>query len=300
MTRHVAKRKEESMNTNNGNTTLPPIVLIHGLWLTPRSWENWIARYESRGFQVIAPAYPGLEVEVEALRKDTSPIAKLTIDGVADHYEKIIRSLDVAPIIMGHSFGGTLTQLLLDRGLGCSAVVIDSAQVRGVRAVPISQIRSLLPALDNPAHRHQAVSLTPDQFHYAFTNVLGEDDSRAVYDRYHIAAPGKIIWDGALANFQPHSEARVDFKRDGRAPLLFIASSEDHLMPPAVNKANYELQKQNASVTAYVEFVGRCHYTCGQDGWEPVADLALSWAMRYSRRSAHMEVRDLRTAVSAD
>jgi pimeloyl-ACP methyl ester carboxylesterase len=286
------------MSINNGNTTLPPIVLVHGLWLTPRSWENWVARYESRGFQVMAPAYPGLEVEVEALRKDTSPIAKLTIDEVADHYEKIIRGLDVPPIIIGHSFGGTLVQLLLDRGLGCSAVAIDSAQVRGVRAVPLSQIRSLLPALDNPAHRHQAVSLTPDQFHYAFANVLAEEDSRAVYDRYHVAAPGRIIWDGALANFQPHSEARVNFKREGRAPLLFIASSEDHLMPPAVNKSNYSLQKQNASVTGYVEFAGRCHYTCGQDGWEPVADLALSWAMRYSRPSANTEVADLRTAVA--
>jgi pimeloyl-ACP methyl ester carboxylesterase len=288
------------MSITNGNATLPPIVLVHGLWLTPRSWEKWVARYESRGFQVMAPAYPGLEGEVEALRKDTSPIAKLTIDDVADHYENIIRSLEVAPIIMGHSFGGTLTQLLLDRGLGCSAVVIDSAQVRGVRQVPISQIRSLLPALDNPAHRHQAISLRPDQFHYAFTNVLGEEDSRAVYDRYHVAAPGRIIWDGALANFQPHSEAKVNFKRDGRAPLLFIASSEDHLMPPAVNKSNYSLQKQNASVTAYVEFAGRCHYTCGQDGWEPVADLALSWAMRYRRPSAHTEVSDLRTAVTVN
>jgi len=287
------------MSSTNGTTTLPPIVLIHGLWLTPRSWEHSVARYESRGFQVMAPPYPGFEGEVEALRKDTSPIAKLTIDGVADHYENIIRSLDVAPIIMGHSFGGTVAQLLLDRGLGCSAVAIDSAPVRGVLSVPVSEVRSLWPALDNPAHRHQAISLTPDQFHYAFTNVLSQEDSRAAYDQYHVAAPGRIVWDGALANLQPHSEARVDFKREGRAPLLFIASSEDHLMPPAVNKGNYELQKQNASITAYVEFAGRCHYTCGQDGWEPVADLALSWAIRYRRSSAHTEVSDLRTAVTS-
>jgi pimeloyl-ACP methyl ester carboxylesterase len=231
----------------------------------------------------MAPSYPGMEIEVEALREDASPIESLTIDSVADHYESIIRGLEVPPIIIGHSFGGTVTQLLLDRGLGCSAVVIDSAQVRGVRRVPISQIRSLLPALDNPAHRHQAVTLTPDQFHYAFTNVLTEEDSQAVYDRYQVAAPGRIIWDGALANFQPHSEARVNFKREGRAPLLFIASTEDHLMPPAVNKSNYKLQQQNASVTSYAEFAGRCHYTCGQDGWEPIADFALSWALQYAQ-----------------
>jgi pimeloyl-ACP methyl ester carboxylesterase len=239
-------------------------------------------------------------VEVEALRKDPSPIAKLTINDVADHYANIIRGLDAAPIIIGHSFGGTVTQLLLDRGLGCTGVAIDSAPVRGVLSVPLSEIRSLLPALDNPAHRHEAISLTPDQFHYAFTNLLSDEDSRAVYDRYHVAAPGRIVWDGALANFQPHSEARVDFERDGRAPLLLIASSEDHLMPPAVNKANYDLQKQNASFTGYVEFAGRCHYTCGQDGWEPVADLALAWAMRYARTSGNADPSDRRVAVSSN
>lgn len=287
------------MSIDDGDTSLPPIVLVHGLWMTPRSWEHWVARYESRGFQVLAPPYPGFEVEVEALRKDTSPIEKLTIDAVADHYEEIIRGLDVAPIIMGHSFGGTLTQLLLDRGLGCAAVAIDSALVRGIRRLPISQIRSLLPALDNPAHRHQAVPFTSDQFHYAFTNLLSKEDSKAVYDRYHIAAPGRIIWDGALANFQPHSDAKVDFKRPGRAPLLFIAGSEDHIMPAAVNKANFKLQKQNESVTEYVEFAGRCHFTCGQDGWEPLADFALSWAMRYARPGIHTHVSELAGAAAS-
>jgi pimeloyl-ACP methyl ester carboxylesterase len=201
----------------------------------------------------MAPGYPGFEVEVEALRADPSLIEKLTIDSVADHY-------------------------LLDRGLGAAALAIDSALVRGIRRVPLSQVRSLFTALDNPAHRHQAVPFTPEQFHYAFTDVMSKEESQKVYDRYHIPAPGRIIWDGALANFQPHSEAKVDFKRPGRAPLLFIAGSEDHIMPASVNKANYKLQLKNDSVTNYTEFAGRCHYTCGQDGWEPVADYALAWA----------------------
>jgi pimeloyl-ACP methyl ester carboxylesterase len=256
----------------------PTIVLIHGLWMTPRSWEEWITHYEAKGYKVIAPPYPGFEVEVEALRKDPSPIAKLGIDEVADHLEGIIKGLDQPPIIMGHSFGGTLTQLLLDRGLGAVAVVIDSALVRGIRRVPISQIRSLWTALDNPAHRHQAVAFNEEQFHYAFTNCMTKEESKKVYDRYAIAAPGRIIWDGALANIQPHSEAKVDFKRPGRAPLLFIAGSEDHIMPASVNKANFKLQAQNDSVTEYTEFGGRCHFTCGQEGWQPLADYALSWA----------------------
>ena len=261
-------------------TEKPPIVLIHGLWMTPRSWENWVAFYEAKGFKVMAPGYPGFEVEVEALRADPSPIEKATIDSVVSHYEDIVCNLDTKPIIMGHSFGGTITQLLLDRGVCAAAVVIDSALVRGIRRVPLSQLKSLWPALDNPSHRNQAVGFTPDQFHYAFTNTMSKEESQKVYDRYHIPAPGRIIWDGALANFQPHSEAKVDFKREGRAPLLFIAGGEDHIMPPAVNKPNFKLQSQApGAVTNYTEFAGRCHYTCGQEGWEPLADYALSWAM---------------------
>jgi pimeloyl-ACP methyl ester carboxylesterase len=267
------------MTSNTSSEQKPPVVLIHGLWMTPRSWEHWIDRFGGRGYRVLAPPYPGFEVEVEALRADTSPIERLTIDGVADHYEAIIRDLDTPPIIIGHSFGGTVTQLLLDRGLGAAAVVIDSALVKGIRTLPLNQLRALFPALNNPAHRHQAVPFTADQFHWAFANVLSEEESQKVYERYHIPAPGRIIWDGALANFQPHSEATVDFKRPGRAPLLFIAGSEDHIMPPAVNKSNYHLQLESESVTEYTEFAGRCHYTCGQEGWEPLADYALAWAM---------------------
>jgi pimeloyl-ACP methyl ester carboxylesterase len=268
----------------NGTTEKPPIVLIHGLWMTPRSWEHWVSHFESKGHRVMAPGYPGFEVEVEALRADPTPIAKLTIDGLASYYEEIVRGLDTQPIIMGHSFGGTLTQLLLDRGVCAAAVVIDSALVRGIRRVPLTQLKSLFPALDNPRHRNEAVGFTPEQFHYAFTNVMSKEESQKVYDRYHIPAPGRIIWDGALANFQPNSEAKVDFKRPGRAPLLFIAGSEDHIMPASVNKANYKLYLKSDAVTNYTEFAGRCHYTCGQDGWEPLADYALSWAMHHIAR----------------
>jgi pimeloyl-ACP methyl ester carboxylesterase len=264
--------------TNRRDSSEPPVVLIHGLWLTPRSWEHWVPRYEAAGYRVLTPTYPGFEGEVDGLRADPSPIANLTIDMVADHYEAIVRDLDTPPILIGHSFGGTVIQLLLDRGLGAVGVAIDSALVKGIRRVPISQIRALFPALDNPAHRHEAVGLTPEQFHYAFTNCLSKEESQKVYDRYHIPAPGRIIWAGALANFQRKSEAAVDFKRPGRAPLLFIAGSEDHVNPASVNKANYKLYLKSDAVTEYTEFAGRCHFTCGQEGWEPLADYALAWA----------------------
>ena len=148
------------------------IVLVHGLWMTPRSWEEWVPYYEAKGFRVLTPAYPGFEVEVEALRENTDVIAKLTVPETVDHLASVIEGLDKPPIIMGHSFGGTMTQLLVDRNLGAAAVVIDSAPTEGVRVNPLSQVKSLFPALKNPANYHRAVGFTPEEFHYAFTNTL--------------------------------------------------------------------------------------------------------------------------------
>ncbi|MFP2924971.1 alpha/beta hydrolase [Pyxidicoccus sp. 3LG] len=261
------------------NRTTPPdtIVLIHGLWMTPRSWERWAERYKSRGFKVLAPAYPGLEVEVEALRRDPSPIEKLTIEETVHHYETLIRGLEHPPIIMGHSFGGAITQVLLDRGLGAAGVAIDSVSVKGVLRLPFTTIRATFPVLSNPANRHRAVPFTHEQFRYAFTNTLTEQQSAAVYERYHIPAPGRFVFDGALANFNPHAATKVDFDKEDRAPLLFIAGGEDHIMPAALNKSN--ARHYNTGVVAYKEFPGRAHYTLGQEGWEEVADYALSWAL---------------------
>jgi alpha-beta hydrolase superfamily lysophospholipase len=252
------------------------IVLIHGLWMTPRSWEHWVDRYEAAGYQVLAPAYPGLEVEVEALRQDPSPIEALTIEDTADYLEQVVRSVDTPPIIMGHSFGGALVQILLDRGVGAVGVAIDSVPVKGVKRLPFTQIKAAFPVLGNPANRHKAVGFTPKQFHYAFANVCTEEESQAAYDRYHIPSPGRFTFDGALANFQPHAATEVDFKKADRAPLLFIAGGEDNIMPPSVNKSNFHHYK--SGVLDYKEFDGRSHYTLGQPGWEEVADYALEWA----------------------
>jgi pimeloyl-ACP methyl ester carboxylesterase len=272
-------RKEHSITADNDSTTPDTIILIHGLWMTPRSWEHWMARYESRGYKVLAPAYPGLEVEVEALRADPSPIAKVTIPETVEHLERIIGELDSPLILMGHSFGGTLVQILLDHGFGAAGVAIDSVPTQGVRTLPPSQIKSVFPVLHNPANRHRAVGFTPRQFHYAFTNTLSEEESAKVYERYHIPAPGAWVWGGILANFTPgHQETWVNYANDDRAPLLFIAGGPDHIVPPAVNKSNAKHYGKSSAITDYKEFPGRSHYTLGQPGWEEVADYALRWA----------------------
>jgi pimeloyl-ACP methyl ester carboxylesterase len=259
------------------------IVLIHGLWMTPRSWEHWIDRYQDRSYRVLAPAYPGLEGEVEALRADPSPIATLTVPETVEYLEGIVGELDRPPILMGHSFGGALVQLMLDHGFGAAGVAIDSVPTEGVLTLPLSQIKASFPVLKNPTNRHRAVGFTPEQFHYAFTDTLSEGESLKVYERYHIPAPGGWVWGGVLANFTPgHQATWVDYSNSARAPLLFIAGDDDHIMPAAVNESNAKKYSDSSSVTDFKEFPGRSHYTLGQPGWEEVADYALDWATRQS------------------
>lgn len=270
------------MSTNESSPDT--IVLIHGLWVTPRSWEEWKAHFEAKGFTVITPAYPGFEIEVEALRENPDVIANLTVPETVDHLAGIIEALPRPPIIMGHSFGGIFTQLLLARGLGASAAVIDSAPTEGVRVTPLSQARSLFPALKNPANFHKPVGFTKDEWHYAFTNTLSREESDAAWERYAIAAPGHWVFAyGLLANFQPGRQATwVDYSVD-RAPLLFIGGSEDHIMPPSVNKSNAKHWAKSPALTEYHEFAGRGHWTCAEPGWQEVADYALEWTLAHAR-----------------
>lgn len=257
------------------------VVLVHGLWMTPRSWEQWVPYYESKGLRVLTPAYPGFEIEVEALREHPDVIANLTVADTIDHLAGIIEAVETPPIIMGHSFGGTLTQLLLARGLGSVGVVYDSAPTEGVRVNPVSQAKSLFPALKNPSNRHKAVAFTPEEFHYAFTNTLTAEESQQVWNSYAIAAPGYWVWEyGLFANFKPgHQDTWVDYKAD-RAPLLFIGGEKDHIMPPSVNQSNAKHYKHSPALTEYHEFEGRDHWTCGAPGWEAVADFGLQWATK--------------------
>jgi pimeloyl-ACP methyl ester carboxylesterase len=267
----------------NGNHTPDTIVLIHGLWLTPRSWEKWAERYASRGYRVLAPSWPGMEGEVETLNADPSPIAPLTVDKIVDHYERIILDLERPPIIMGHSFGGTFTQILLDRGLGAVGVGVASATVKGVRDLPLSTIKVASPAL-SPTKKGEAVPLTSKEFHYAFTNTLGEEESDAIYTRYHVPAASGVLREYAFANFHRDAATKVDFAREHRAPLLFIGFGEDHVMPPKVVGHNEEKYDDSVSITEYQEFPGRPHFPSAP-GWEEVADYALTWAKAHASAS---------------
>ncbi|GLH96778.1 alpha/beta hydrolase [Phytohabitans aurantiacus] len=259
------------------------IVLVHGFWVTPRSWEHWIAHYENKGFRVLAPAYPGFEVEVEALNADPTPIVEVTVPQIIDHFKSVISELATPPVIIGHSAGGAFTQILLDQGLGVSGVALNSAPTEGVRVVPLSQVKSTFPVLKSPANRHKAVGLTFEQWQYAFTNTFSEEEGRALYERYHIPASGGILWGGVLANFQPgHQDTWVDYHNDARAPLLFVSGSEDHIMPPSVQRSNAKHYKSN-TVTEVEEYEGYAHLLPAQKGWEQIADHVLEWALAHAR-----------------
>jgi pimeloyl-ACP methyl ester carboxylesterase len=261
------------------------IVLLHGFWVTPRSWEHWIDHYQARGFRVLAPAYPGFEVEVEALNADPSPIEALTVPAIVEHFESVIGELESPPIIMGHSAGGAFTQIVLDHGFGAAGVAINSAPTEGVAVVPLSQIKASFPVLKNPANRHRAVGFTFEQWHYAFTNTFSEEQSRALYERYHVPASGSIFWGSALANIHPgHDDTYVDYHNDDRAPLLFISGSEDHLMPPKIQQSNAKHYKSN-TVTEVMQFEGP-HLLPAKDGWQEVADYALDWALSHAGQPA--------------
>jgi pimeloyl-ACP methyl ester carboxylesterase len=270
------------------NQSPDTIVLIHGFWVTPRSWEPWIAHYEQRGFRVLAPAYPGLEVEVEALNADPSPLEALTVPAIIDSLEVIIKGLDAPPILMGHSAGGAFLQVLLDHGYGACGVAMNSAPTEGVRAVPLSQVRATFPVLKNPANHHRAVALNHKQWHYAFTNTFTDEDSQRLYEQLAVPASGRILFNSVLANFEPGpQDTWVNYHNDERAPLLFISGGEDHLMPPTIQRSNAKHYKSKNTITEVKVFDGFAHLLPAQTGWEAVADYALEWALEHSSATVH-------------
>jgi pimeloyl-ACP methyl ester carboxylesterase len=263
---------------SNGPQT---IVLIHGMWMTPLSWEHWAERYRGLGHEVITPAWPGLDREPAALRSDPSPLHGLSVTDVVDSYHGLIRGLERPPIVIGHSFGGLITQLLLDRDLGCAGVALGTATPKGVFPLPLSTLRAAWPALKNPLGKNGDVPLDRDQFHWCFTNALSREDSDAVYDRYYIPGAARMFFQAAY----PGSATKVRFENPHRAPLLLATGVDDRICPASLNVANWKKQSQAPTATEHKEYPGRCHYP-GQDGWEEVADFVLEWARTHAREPA--------------
>jgi pimeloyl-ACP methyl ester carboxylesterase len=272
-------------STGSEQADAHPIVLIHGMWMTPLSWEHWASRYRERGHEVVTPAWPGLDREPEELRRDPSPLRGLSIPDVIDHYEQIIRGLRRPPIIIGHSFGGLFTQLLADRGLGVAATALGTGAPKGVLRLPVSTLRAAWTALRNPFGKNNVAPLTRKQFHWCFTNSLTSEESDKVYDRYYIPGSARPFFQAGYANFNPRAATKVDYRNPSRPPLLLVTGAEDRICPPSVNKANFKKQNEAPAATEHREYPGRCHFP-GQKGWEEVADYILDWTTEHATAAA--------------
>jgi pimeloyl-ACP methyl ester carboxylesterase len=272
------------MTIDTSGTTRPDtVVLIHGLYLNYQSWENWVTRYESRGLTVLAPGWPGMERSVEELRRDPTPIANMQVEDVLEHYERIIRALPSKPIIIGHSFGGTFMQVLVDRGLAAAAVGIAAGTVRGIRDLPLDTVRSNWLLLRNPLARKRAVMMTPEQFRFGFTNTWQDEAvARAAYERYAVPGARNVLFSVPFSHVRSATALKVDWGRPGRAPMLFIAGGKDRVVPASVNRSNYKkyVKENPGAITAIKEYPTRSHFTAAEEGWEAIADFALDWALK--------------------
>lgn len=257
--------------------TSTPVLFIHGLWLHATSWTPWVEAFTQAGYDASAPGWPGDPATVSEARKNPDAIAGHGIDDVVEHYAKIIGDLDVKPILIGHSFGGMIAQKLLGQDLAAAAVAIDAAQIKGVLPLPLSALRATLPVFKNPANKNKAISLTSEQFRFAFGNAIPEEESDALFEQWAIPAPGKPLFEAAAANFNPHSAAKVDTENSGRGPLLLVMGGKDHTVPEAVTKATLKQYRHSEATTDILEFADRAHSLTIDHGWREVADAALNW-----------------------
>lgn len=258
-----------------------PVVFVHGLWLLPNSWDNWRTMFEEHGFVTLAPGWPDDPATVAEARRDPSVFARKSVGDITQHYVEVIGALDRKPIVIGHSFGGLITQKLAGLGLAEVAVAIDPAPFRGVLPLPISALRSAFPVLRNPLNRGRAVALTPKQFRFGFGNAVSEEESNSLYENYSVAGSGVPLFQAATANFNPGTEAKVDAKNPERGPLLIISGEKDNTVPWAIANASYKRQKKNPNVTEIVEIPGRGHSLVVDSGWREVADVALNFVRRF-------------------
>jgi pimeloyl-ACP methyl ester carboxylesterase len=260
---------------------LTPVVFIHGLWLLPNSWERWAAAFDEAGYAALTPGWPDDPATVEEANANPEVFARKTVGQVADHYAGIIGRLEKKPAVIGHSFGGLLTQILAGRGLSAASVAIDPAPFRGVLPLPISALKSAAPVLSNPANRNRAVPLTFQQFRFGFANAVDEDEARELYETYAVPASGAPLFQAATANLNPFTEAKVDTKNPERGPLLIISGEKDNTVPWAIANASYKKQKRNPGVTEIVEMPNRGHALVVDSGWREVADTALAFVQRF-------------------
>jgi pimeloyl-ACP methyl ester carboxylesterase len=257
------------------------VVFIHGLWLLPSSWDRWADHFAEAGYAPVTPVWPDDPETVEQARANPDVFAKKTLGQIADHTTEVIGALNRKPAVMGHSTGGLVAQMIAGRGLSAATVAIDPGPFRGVLPLPITSLRSALPVLKNPLNRWRAVTLAPDEFEYGWANALGEEETKQLYESYHVAAPGVALMQMAFANLNPWTEAKANSKNPDRGPLLILDGEKDHTVPWAIANASYKRQRRNEGVTEIEKVPNRGHSLTIDGGWREVAQKALEFVKRF-------------------
>jgi pimeloyl-ACP methyl ester carboxylesterase len=260
-----------------------PVVFVHGLWLLPTSWDRWRTVFDEAGYATLSPGWPDDPGTVDEAKQQPEVFAHKSVGQIADHMQDVITKLTRKPAVIGHSFGGLLTQILAGRGRSAVSVAIDPAPFRGVLPLPISALRSAWPVLRNPANRGRAVPLTYEQFRYGFASAVGEDEAKELYETYSVPGSGLPIFQAASANLNPWTEAKVNSKNPERGPLLIISGENDHTVPWSIANASYKRQRRNEGVTEIIEMPGLGHSLTIDSGWREVADTALAFVERFAR-----------------
>ena len=254
-----------------------PLLLIHGAWLSARSWERFEEFFERRGYAASAPEWPRKDGDVEELRENEEALAGLGLSEIVDHYEQLIRGLDASPVLIGHSFGGLIVELLLDRGLGRAGVALSPAPPKGILLLPFSSLKAASPALAHPSRWHGTVPLTLEEFTYGFVNTYSPEEAAAAYERYAVPETGQIFYEAGFANFHLHPPTKLHFENGDRAPLLIVGAEQDHTVPASVSATQYRKYEKSPARTEYLEFEGRPHLFVVGEGWEEVAEAIDGW-----------------------
>ena len=276
----ITEHEERQVKRANASER-QPVVFIHGLWLLPSSWDRWATLFKKAGYTTLTPGWPDDPETVEDAKAHPEVFAHKTIKDVADHFADLIAQLDRKPAVIGHSFGGLITQIIAGRGLAAASVAIDPAPFRGVLPLPISALKSASPVLGKPANRNRAVPLTYEQFRFAFANAVSEDEAKELYDTFAVPASGKPLFQAASANLNPWTEAKVDTKNPERGPLLIIDGEKDNTVPWAIANASFKRQERNDGVTEIVKIPNRGHSLTIDGGWREVANTCLEFVQRF-------------------
>ena len=276
----ISERESREIEAANASGTTP-VVFIHGLWLLPSSWANWADFFKQAGYAPLTPDWPDDPETVAEARANPDVLANKTLKQVADHTTDVIGQLEKKPAVMGHSTGGLLAQMLAGRGLSAATVAIDPGVFRGVLPLPPSVLKVVGPLLVNPRNRSRAITLTFDQFKYGWANALDEDESKRLYDTYHVAGSGIALAQMANANLNPGPSPRSNTNNPDRGPVLILDGEKDHTVPWAIANASYKRQKRNPSVTEIKKMPNRGHSLTIDHGWQEVAQTALDFVKRF-------------------